>query len=65
LREYRSQWYYDSADSECKEIRNNIVYYKLKTEEAKGTLEEPKLGSVEPCTVEPGALRSGSVEDSP
>jgi hypothetical protein len=68
LREYRSQVYYDSADSECKEIKNNIVYYKQKTEEAKGALEEPK-----PRSVEPGAplssvscsLRSGSVEDSP
>jgi 16S rRNA U516 pseudouridylate synthase RsuA-like enzyme len=76
LREYRSQVNYDSADSECREMKNNIVFYKIKTEEAKGALEEPKLRSVEPGAVEPGAplssvsflLRSGpgSVdEDSP
>ena len=72
LREYRAQVNYDSADSECREIKNNIVYYKTKTEEAKGALEEPQLRSVEPCAVEPGAplssvsfsLRSDSV-DSP
>jgi hypothetical protein len=49
LREYRAQVNYDSADSECTEIKHNIEYYKKKTEEAKGALEEPKLGgAVEP-----------------
>jgi hypothetical protein len=44
---YRAQVNYDSADSECREIKTNIQYFKKKTEEAKGALEEPKLPAVE------------------
>ena len=71
MRKYRSQANYDSADSECREMKNNIVFYKIKTEEAKGALEEPKLRSVEPgapLSSVSFSLRSGpgSVdEDSP
>jgi hypothetical protein len=40
LRDYRGRADYDSADSECVEIKTNISYYKKKTLEAKGDLED-------------------------
>jgi hypothetical protein len=41
LRDFKGQVNYDSDDSECLEIKANIVYYKKKTQEAKSDLEDP------------------------
>jgi hypothetical protein len=72
LRAHRANPYYDSsdsADSEGREIKSNIEYYKKKTAEAKGALEEPKLRAGEPAGAPLSSvtflLPSDSVESSP